>query len=1203
MHEKADEGDDGDGGDGDYRNHNASQVKMRVGHDTKTLDDQQWMLERMKIGLKTKPLETMKVDMHYGIKHFVQTHFKRKECVQFIPQETGDQCECGLKEENHKTIEELNEESDKLFGVKVLSSKHKHDREDQQCEKDHHIQEFPSNAYGRIEFEEGQTAKYVRLADNTSMGNIRDFITSHDKSLMNPKPLMALSIVGGAKNFKIDGCKREIFKKGVIAAAQATNAWIISGGTNTGCMKLIGEIAKEGQYFVSDGIQMRRGIRTIGICSWGYVAHKESLVNTSSSHRDEILTTEGLKTIYQVHYSSEREGVKPPLDPNHFRFFMVDDGFRRKHLAWHSESKFRADFEKMIRKQEPEGLDIPILTLLLEGGTDAIYDVMASLEQGAPCVIIEGSGRAADILAYAYRHADEIETEVNKQKQQKESNGEGWWLNLNHMNHLATMLENCYGDKFSEENKSDWINEKITWILKIIMHSDRITLFDINSEDDTCRDKKILCALLKNEHLTVQNKMMMSLMWNRADIAEEMIINDPKIHRFDEVMSQALMMENVKFIEMLILNGFLFKKFLTVPKLRELYNTAVKSFPELVDQLENHIGHDRGPIYLNHIHKYLSVIVKRHKNSLYQKDDQQVISIMSTVLTETELTELSASKSFADPSFEMFIWSVLTNKPRLADFFWLRTEHPVVAAIFAATFYGFLHHGMYRTRTTSLILYDLKQYHLENANSIVELAYSRDRVKAIELVERKFERFGNKCILDLAFHGHLKSFIATTPCTDAVSGMWKRGFIELNVKWAILAIFCPFLLMTSKFKFLRLGDYGGELTFLQKIYVFYKAPIVKYLGHTVNYIFFLLLYTSTALFHFNWEFNLIEISVYIWFITLIADEIRELLRQPSKKLASKIRDHIESSWNRLDLLIYAIAVIGFVLKNWKETFSISRVMFAGNVFLLYIRFFRFYHSSLRLGPKVVIMSRMIPEIFSFLLLLIIFILGYGTAREALLNSYNHFEFTYVPKIANDIFFEPLWEMLGELNIEDIKATSNEVCYENSGTFLSFITGEQMTIEGEGEFCEEFTYYTPVVKFFLAVYMLIANVTLLNLLIAVFTTIFSHVQENSKVVWRFEEYRLVEEFSTKPLLPPPFVIFELFNRLLRHFWYKISPPSENETFDYLFLGMLKSINRFEKDCSNLYIKKKLLDDKEKTETSRRLKDVERKLDLLARTSEK
>merc|ERR1712155_232382 len=117
-----------------------------------------------------------------------------------------------------------------------------------------------------------------------------------------------------------------------------------------------------------------------------------------------------------------------------------------------------------------------------------------------------------------------------------------------------------------------------------------------------------------------------------------------------------------------------------------------------------------------------------------------------------------------------------------------------------------------------------------------------------------------------------------------------------------MAIFLPFLVLTSKFKFLPLGDDGGELSLWQKFYVFYKAPRVKYLGHAVNYTIFLFLYTSTALFHFNWELNLIEISVYVWFLTFIADEIREIMRQPSKKLTSKIREHLEGFWNKLDLI-------------------------------------------------------------------------------------------------------------------------------------------------------------------------------------------------------------------------------------------------------------------------------------------------------------
>jgi hypothetical protein len=52
-----------------------------------------------------------------------------------------------------------------------------------------------------------------------------------------------------------------------------------------------------------------------------------------------------------------------------------------------------------------KGLGIPIVTLLLEGGKDAIRIIKERLKEGISAVIIEGSGRAADIIAYAYRNA------------------------------------------------------------------------------------------------------------------------------------------------------------------------------------------------------------------------------------------------------------------------------------------------------------------------------------------------------------------------------------------------------------------------------------------------------------------------------------------------------------------------------------------------------------------------------------------------------------------------------------------------------------------------------------------------------------------------------------------------------------------------------------------------------------------------------
>ena len=54
---------------------------------------------------------------------------------------------------------------------------------------------------------------------------------------------------------------------------------LLQGGTHVGSMKLIGETIQEGQFLVSDGAKMRRGLKAIGICSWGYIAEEESLVN------------------------------------------------------------------------------------------------------------------------------------------------------------------------------------------------------------------------------------------------------------------------------------------------------------------------------------------------------------------------------------------------------------------------------------------------------------------------------------------------------------------------------------------------------------------------------------------------------------------------------------------------------------------------------------------------------------------------------------------------------------------------------------------------------------------------------------------------------------------------------------------------------------------------------------------------------------
>ena len=68
-------------------------------------------------------------------------------------------------------------------------------------------------------------------------------ISSKFKTICKPK--IILSITGGAENFTIDEATKSAFKLGLLKAAKSTNSWIITGGTDVGVMKLVGDMINE----------------------------------------------------------------------------------------------------------------------------------------------------------------------------------------------------------------------------------------------------------------------------------------------------------------------------------------------------------------------------------------------------------------------------------------------------------------------------------------------------------------------------------------------------------------------------------------------------------------------------------------------------------------------------------------------------------------------------------------------------------------------------------------------------------------------------------------------------------------------------------------------------------------------------------------------------------------------------------------------
>lgn len=86
-------------------------------------------------------------------------------------------------------------------------------------------------------------------------------------------PKLILSVTGGAKKFTLPLRMKKAFKEGLIKAAASTGAWIITGGTNTGVMRLVGEaVAEEYPKYSSD-----EELTVLGIATWGKIAMREKL--------------------------------------------------------------------------------------------------------------------------------------------------------------------------------------------------------------------------------------------------------------------------------------------------------------------------------------------------------------------------------------------------------------------------------------------------------------------------------------------------------------------------------------------------------------------------------------------------------------------------------------------------------------------------------------------------------------------------------------------------------------------------------------------------------------------------------------------------------------------------------------------------------------------------------------------------------------
>ncbi|XP_041563435.1 transient receptor potential cation channel trpm isoform X7 [Drosophila elegans] len=1159
---------------------------------------------------------------------WIETNFQKRECIKFIPCPKDDtRCCCGQAQITHQTIPGIESGSP---GDLWLPTKHTRPQ--------------PTDAYGTIEFQGGAhptKAQYVRLSFDTRPELLVQLFTK-EWNLELPKLL--ITVQGGKANFDLQAKLKKEIRKGLLKAAKTTGAWIFTGGTNTGVTKQVGDA------LLLEGQQRTGRVVSIGIAPWGIVERNHELLG----HNREV----------PCHSISSPRSKLAVLNNRHAYFLLVDNGTQAKYGA---ELILRRKLEKFISnlklhpsknhwlKTNVTHSSTPVVCLVIEGGTNTIRAVLEYVTDSppVPVVVCDGSGRAADLLAFVHKYA---------------SDGEEQPVLESMRDYLIGTIQKTF------EVGLDQSEKLYQELLQCTRNKNLITVFRIQEKPEGEAqelDQTILTALFKSQHLSPPEQLSLALTWNRVDIARSEIFvygQEWPNGALDEAMMQALEHDRIDFVKLLLENGVSMKKFLTIPRLEELYNTKhgpANTLGYILRDVRPHIPkgyiytlHDIGlvinklmggayrsyytrrkfrPIYAKVMNSYANAC---RKSSTYQY--QRYAGANSLSLVTGLLPFTSEMALFEFPFNELLIWAVLTKRQQMALLMWTHGEEALAKSLVSCKLYKAMAHEAAEDDLDTEIYEELRSYAKEfesKGNKLLDFSYRQDAEKAQRLLTCELHSWSNQSCLSLAVAANHRALLAH-PCSQVIlADLWMGGLRtrkNTNFK-VILGLAMPLYIRQLDFKskeelqqmpqteeehlenqnldnddsdrsqpdaesallkakrsislryrmgagannrekalladtysvrdtkvhengkvsltdsdpaqfreFFNLSEYNEvkqhqPLRLKKKFYEFYTAPITKFWADSIAYMFFLIMFSFTVLVKMDKMPRWQEWYSIAYITTLGFEKVREIISSEPVAITHKFSVWAWNMWNPCDGAAIILFVIGLAFRFRENTMDIGRVIYCVDSIYWYLRILNILGVNKYLGPLVTMMGKMVKNMIYFVVLLAVVLMSFGVSRQAIL--YPNKQPTW--SLIKEVTFQPYFMLYGEVFAGDI----DPPC------------GEDPSQPG----CVTGHWVTPIT---MSMYLLIANILLINLLIAVFNNIFNEVNSVSHQVWMFQRFTVVMEYQQKPVLPPPFIALCHFYSLLKYCVRKakgLEVQRDNGLKLFLEKDDLERLYDFEEEC--------------------------------------
>uniref|UniRef100_A0A4W4HFT5 non-specific serine/threonine protein kinase n=1 Tax=Electrophorus electricus TaxID=8005 RepID=A0A4W4HFT5_ELEEL len=1040
-----------------------------------------------------------------------------------------------------------------------------------------HTEQSPTDAYGVINFQGGShsyRAKYVRLShDSRPEAILRLMLREWQMEL----PKIVISVHGGIQNFDLHPRIKQVVGKGLIKAAVTTGAWILTGGVNTGVAKHVGDALKE------HSSRSARKICTIGIAPWGVIENRTDLIG-----RDVVAPYQTLLN------PLSKLNV---LNNLHSHFILVDDGTVGKYGA---EVNLRRELEKHINLQRIHariGQGVPVVALIFEGGPNVILTVLEYLQESppVPVVVCEGTGRAADILSY-----------VHKQTEDDGGLPDGVEIDI-----LATIKKTF---NFS--------------------HNDAVHLFHTLME--CMKNKDLVNGLSQTAHSTdasAFDQLVLTLAWNRVDIAKDHVFvygQKLLVDSLEQAMLDALVMDRVDFVKLLIENGVSMHRFLTISHLEELYNTKLPTNHTLFQLVRDvkqgnlppnykitlidvglvieylmggtyrcNYTRKRFRIIYNNLHGSSRVNTKektRHNHFIktaqpYKPKVEHSVPLHQKRSKE-EVVDIDdpETRRFPYPFNELLVWAVLMKRQKMALFFWQHGEESMAKALVACRLCRAMCYEAKKSDVVDDTSEELKKYSNEFGRLAVDLleqSFRQDETMAMKLLTYELKNWSNSTCLKLAVSSRLRPFVAHTCTQMLLSDMWMGRLNMRKNSWykVILSILVfPAILMLeykskaemahipqdahqvsmedSDHNLQRHVEINNEaevlmrsrrLPITRKFHAFYLAPIVKFWTNTLFYLGFLMLYSYVVLVRLPLFPSPQEWVVILYIFTSAIEKIREMFMSEGGKISQKIKVWFSDYFNISDFIAIIMFFVGFGLRFGSgKVFIAGRIVYCLNIIFWYVRLLDFLAVNQQAGPYVMMIGKMVANMFYIVVIMFVVLVTYGVPRKAILYPNSDAEWSLII----DVLFQPYWMMYGEVYAYEIDVCSNSS--ENPVKSL----------------CASGVWLTPALQ---AVYLFIQYILMVNLLIAFFNNVYLQVMSMSNLVWKYQRYHFIMAYHDKPVLPPPLIIFCHMASFL-NFLCKRRKKDSSAYGPKLFLTEedQKKLHDFEEQCVETYFHEK--DDK-------------------------